>query len=1398
MSLPPIDFTVPPPRLNVPAPPVATVPSQTLFNYPPPPPPAPSTNLSQPYSSVQGMPPMTIPPLSHTTSYPPPPYPPPYPPTQPPPSYGYYGDTGYYYNQATTNNENQCTSRSWSSKSSASEMKVNEKSPISTPSSSRCSNRHDDSRSVEIFKKDSSEKPWSSKDSIASSSRSRISPRRDCSYDRERKEARSRSYRSRSPSYSSSYSHHSRSSSHRERDDRYYRKRYEEERREYELRKYYLERRERHRYERERSSSHRREHGDDRYEDKYRPSSHRSRESSSVSSRRSEAPHKPMTDREKILEDYRRNYCKTSEDLIKRMEKWSKEHQSDEEENPKIWYRSSPAELYYKAIEGGSGVEQTRKLEKVCENFFTLLIDRGRKARPEVDELPPLKPQKAKRCKHHDEGSSSSSSSSSEEEDCLDEENLQGYTDRMMLELQRKQSHPRRLHPELWFNNTGEMNGGPLCRCSARARRFGIRHGVYAGEQQFPKCIPTQSNIEKLYHYRITVSPPTNFLIKAPTIISHDEHEFLFSGFSMFSHYKLAKLPTCKVIRFNIEYTILYVEEPAPKNFTVQELDMFEEFLFKELLELVDLDLGKGSDTTCSQFHFMPRFVRYLPEGGCEVLSMCEVLKYLIDESGLLIPPESLEEVHNMDHYHWQKFVDRIKGMIVTYPGKKPCSVRVDQIDRSPPFSVKNSKDISTFYPEIVHFGIRPPQLSYAGNPEYQKAWRFYVKYRHLIANMAKPSFNERQKLAAKEATLQEMRTQSKMKRDVTVAISSEGFHTTGLMCDVVQHAMLIPVLVRHLRFHKSLDSLENIISYKFKQRALLQTALTHPSYRENFGTNPDHARNTLTNCGIRQPEYGDRRIHYTRKKGIVTLINIMSRFGKSNETESEIKHNERLEFLGDAVVEFISSIHLFKMFPGLAEGGLATYRAAIVQNQHLALLAKNIGLEQYMLYAHGSDLCREVVMRHAMANCFEALMGGLFLDAGLEITDRVFAQALWHNEPILYDIWMKERAHSLQEQEPLGDRQYIKDFEFLQKLTAFEESIGVKFKHIRLLARAFTDRSVGFTNLTLGSNQRLEFLGDTVLQLVVSDKLYRHFPEHHEGHLSLLRSSLVNNRTQAMVCDDLNMSDYAIYNNPKAKPTAKKHKADLLEAFLGALYIDKNLEYCQVFCNACLFPRLQEFIMNQDWNDPKSKLQQCCLTLRSMEGGEPDIPVYKVIECLGPTNTRVYTVGVYFRGRRLAAGRGHSIQEAEMNAAEQALSCAHELFPQLDHQKRVIAKSMKRKRKRHDGVDSYNSTKDILLKQDEDKVPKAYRSDNKLEESSESDNPVSDTEVKELKSDDERHDNDDDDSGLDSDTETDKYENVQVSSLLNDMEKLKQDLIARNEYDKLKEKCRKSDSDDD
>ncbi|KAJ3611780.1 hypothetical protein NHX12_021794, partial [Muraenolepis orangiensis] len=93
-----------------------------------------------------------------------------------------------------------------------------------------------------------------------------------------------------------------------------------------------------------------------------------------------------------------------------------------------------------------------------------------------------------------------------------------------------------------------------------------------------------------------------------------------------------------------------------------------------------------------------------------------------------------------------------------------------------------------------------------------------------------------------------------------------------------------------------------------------------------------------------------------TLSPGINTLINIMSRLGQDDPSPSRINHNERLEFLGDAVVEFLT-------------------RTAIVQNQHLAMLAKKLELDRFMLYAHGPDLCRESDLRHAMANCFEALI---------------------------------------------------------------------------------------------------------------------------------------------------------------------------------------------------------------------------------------------------------------------------------------------------------------------------------------------------------------------------------------------------------------------------------------
>ncbi|XP_051465259.1 ribonuclease 3 isoform X2 [Apus apus] len=867
-----------------------------------------------------------------------------------------------------------------------------------------------------------------------------------------------------------------------------------------------------------------------------------------------------------------------------------KNEEEDEELLKPVWVRCTHSESYYSNDPmdqvGDSTVVGTSKLRDLYEKFDDELGKRQAKAKA---ARPPWEPPKTK-LDEDLETSSDSDCDSEDDSSCSSSSDSEVFD--VIAEIKRKKAHPDRLHEELWYNDPGQMNDGPLCKCSAKARRTGIRHGIYPGEEPIKPCRPMTNNAGRLYHYRITVSPPTNFLTDRPTVIEYDDHEYIFEGFSMFAHAPLTNIPLCKVIRFNIDYTIHFIEEMMPENFCVRGLELFSSYLFRDILELYDWNLkGPSLDSDsvcCPRFHFMPRFVRFLPDGGKEVLSMHQILLYLLRCSKALVPEEEIANMLQWEELEWQKYAEECKGMIVTSPGMKPSSVRIDQLDRE-----QFNPDVITF-PIIVHFGIRPAQLSYAGDPQYQKLWKSYVKLRHLLANSPKVKQADKQKLSQREEALQKIRQKNTMRREVTVELSSQGFWKTGIRSDVCQHAMMLPVLTHHVRYHQCLMHLDKLIGYTFRDRCLLQLAMTHPSHHLNFGMNPDHARNSLSNCGIRQPKYGDRKVHHMhmRKKGINTLINIMSRLGQDDPAPSRINHNERLEFLGDAVVEFLTSVHLYYLFPTLEEGGLATYRTAIVQNQHLAMLAKKLELDRFMLYAHGPDLCRESDLRHAMANCFEALIGAVYLEGSLEEAKQLFGRLLF-NDKDLRDVWLNYPLHPLQ----------------------------------------------------------------------------------------LLRSSLVNNRTQAKVAEELGMQEFAITNDKTKRPVALRTKtlADLLESFIAALYIDKDLEYVHTFMNVCFFPRLKEFILNQDWNDPKSQLQQCCLTLRT-EGKEPDIPLYKTLQTVGPSHARTYTVAVYFKGERIGCGKGPSIQQAEMGAAMDALEKYN--FPQMAHQKRFIERKYRQELK--------------------------------------------------------------------------------------------------------------------
>ncbi|CAF1218230.1 unnamed protein product [Rotaria sp. Silwood1] len=347
-----------------------------------------------------------------------------------------------------------------------------------------------------------------------------------------------------------------------------------------------------------------------------------------------------------------------------------------------------------------------------------------------------------------------------------------------------------------------------------------------------------------------------------------------------------------------------------------------------------------------------------------------------------------------------------------------------------------------------------------------------------------------------------------------------------------------------------------------------MQLALTHPSgnyvLHNNLGPNPDHVKNTLANCRIRNTVYGDRKQLFRpiTKRGVSTLFKIMAKKAKTCEHISEIANYERLEFLGR----------------------LSTFSVGSIQNHFFTSLARNLCLQHFIIYNHGQ------------ANSFEALMDAIYLDGGLAIVDKILSKILFYQDIQLTNIWNNLQEYPLKVQYPNSDRHLIEQVPLLKQLTKFEQDLGVEFRHIRMLAQAFCTRPIPQNDLTIEDNERLEFLGDTVLNFVVSDHLYRHFLEHQEGHLSLLRSCPVSNPTHTVIYDELGMQVYVDYvreqlriTTPKLIEKSLKAKADVFEAFIAALFIDHTLR------------------------DPNDR--------------NPPLPEYRVLKSIGSSNNVQYKV---------------------------------------------------------------------------------------------------------------------------------------------------------------------------
>lgn len=218
----------------------------------------------------------------------------------------------------------------------------------------------------------------------------------------------------------------------------------------------------------------------------------------------------------------------------------------------------------------------------------------------------------------------------------------------------------------------------------------------------------------------------------------------------------------------------------------------------------------------------------------------------------------------------------------------------------------------------------------------------------------------------------------------------------------------------------------------------------------------------------------------------------------------------------------------------------------------------------------------------------------------------------------------------------------------------AVENILEVNFKSADLLKQAFVHRSYinEHSSQGLEHNERLEFLGDAVLELAVTDHLYNNYP-NPEGELTSWRSALVKTESLASLAEKLELGQYLLMSRGEAKSGGRSRQAllaNMVEAIIGAIYLDLGYESAKKFIDKHIIATLPGILKNQSYIDAKSKFQEVA------QDHDGITPHYEVLAEDGPDHDKIFTVGVYLGKKEYGRGKGPSKQAAQQAAAEQAL----------------------------------------------------------------------------------------------------------------------------------------------
>jgi ribonuclease-3 len=230
-----------------------------------------------------------------------------------------------------------------------------------------------------------------------------------------------------------------------------------------------------------------------------------------------------------------------------------------------------------------------------------------------------------------------------------------------------------------------------------------------------------------------------------------------------------------------------------------------------------------------------------------------------------------------------------------------------------------------------------------------------------------------------------------------------------------------------------------------------------------------------------------------------------------------------------------------------------------------------------------------------------------------------------------------------------------MEDTAIQTNLTKLQEILQVTFADAAVLLSAVTHRSYlnEHREAIWNHNERLEFLGDAVLELVVTAFLFEKYPEKPEGELTAVRAALVNTVSLAQASEKLGVNDYLLMSKGEAKDMGRARQyilANVFESCIGAIYLDQGYDVAADFIGRQLFAKTDEIVKKRLWQDAKSRFQELSQEHASVT------PRYETLSQEGPDHDRTFTVGVYLKNELIADGKGAAKQEAEQQAAEHAI----------------------------------------------------------------------------------------------------------------------------------------------